>query len=118
MNILADESVDRPIVEKLREAKYSVLYVAEMQPGISDEQVLNSANHENALLLTADKDFGELHFQQRRLSLGVVLIRLSGLSPTKKSEIVLATFKKHGEELFNSFSVITTVGIRVRKTIE
>lgn len=117
MNLLADESVDRPIVEKLRGAGYSVLYVAEIEPGISDEEVLNSANEENALLLTADKDFGELDFRQRRMSLGVVLIRLSGLSAAKKSEIVLSTFKQHNKEFLNSFSVISAGGVRIRKSI-
>ncbi len=62
MNLLADESVDRQVVEKLRESGYSVLYVAELEPGISDQEVLNSANEENAVLLTADKNFGNLKF--------------------------------------------------------
>ncbi len=44
MNILADESVDQPIVNRLREDGHTVLYVAEMDPGISDEVVLHEAN--------------------------------------------------------------------------
>lgn len=59
MNFLADEGVDRQIVERLRIEGYSVLYVAQMQPGISDDVVLDLANQYNALLITADKDFGE-----------------------------------------------------------
>ena len=59
MNFLADESVDRQIVERLRQDGHLVQYVAEMEPGISDNVVLASANREAALLLTADKDFGE-----------------------------------------------------------
>ena len=60
MNILADESVDQPIVNRLREDGHTVLYVAEMDPGISDEVVLQEANNREFLLLTADIDFGEL----------------------------------------------------------
>jgi predicted nuclease of predicted toxin-antitoxin system len=55
-----------------------VLYVAEMDPGISDEKVLAAANDINALLLTTDKDFGELVYRLRRISAGVLLIRLGG----------------------------------------
>lgn len=55
MNFLADESVDRQIVERLRQDGHLVWYVAEMEPGISDDIVLASANQEAALLLTADK---------------------------------------------------------------
>lgn len=78
MNLLADENLDRQIVERLRQDGHFVWYVAEMEPGISDDIVLNLANQEEALLLTGDKDFGELVFRLRRIALGVVLIRLSG----------------------------------------
>ena len=80
MNLLTDEDIEKQIVERLREDGHEVLYVAEMEPGVSDEAVLMRANEKNALLLTADKDFGELIFHQNLLlSGGVVLLRLSGL---------------------------------------
>ncbi len=60
MNFLADENVDSPVVQRLRDDGHEVLYVAEMDPGVSDEEVLAAANDKNALLLKADKDFGEL----------------------------------------------------------
>ena len=58
MNLLADESVDQPIVTHLRQQGYHVWYVAEMEPGLSDEAVLQLANHEGAVLLTADRTWG------------------------------------------------------------
>lgn len=70
MKFLADEGVDRQIVERLRENGLSVLYVAEIEPGISDDEVLNQANRDTALLLTTDKDFGELVFRQGRVIQG------------------------------------------------
>ena len=54
MNFVADESVDRQIVDRLRQEGYLVWYVAEMEPGIADSIVLDLANREGALLLTAD----------------------------------------------------------------
>ena len=72
MNFLADESVDKPVVEALRKKGYLVGYGVEMEPGISDDVVLDLANKGKALLLTADKDFGELVFRLKRLSSGVV----------------------------------------------
>ncbi|WP_083857502.1 DUF5615 family PIN-like protein [Caldilinea aerophila] len=53
MNFLADESVDRPIVERLRREGHQVSYIAELGPGMPDDAVLNRANQETALLLTA-----------------------------------------------------------------
>ena len=59
MNFLADESVDRQIVERLRLEGHSVWYIADPDPGVSNGDVFNMANQKNAVLLTADKDFGE-----------------------------------------------------------
>jgi len=115
MNFLADESVDRQIVVRLRQDGYLVSYVAEMEPGIADEAVLDLANQEAALLLTADKDFGELVFRQRRLAPGIVLIRLAGLSPASKAEIAARGINEHVSELSQAFTVITPGAIRIRR---
>lgn len=115
MNLLADENIDKPVVDALRANGYDVGYVAEMEPGISDDRVLELANREGVLLLTADRDFGELVFHLRRASSGVVLIRLAGLSPKRKAEIVIAHFAHHFQELMGKFSVITSTGIRIRQ---
>lgn len=64
MNLLADESVDEQIVQRLRREGFDVSYVAEMEAGIPDELVLDRSNEANALLLTADKDFGEVDFSR------------------------------------------------------
>lgn len=73
MKILADEGVDRPIVERLRQNSHQVWHVAEMEAGSADEAVLDLANREGAVLLTTDKDFGELVFRQERMTKGVIL---------------------------------------------
>jgi predicted nuclease of predicted toxin-antitoxin system len=117
VNVLADESIDRQIVDRLRQDSHVVRYVAEMDPGISDDTVLDLANREGALLLTADKDFGELVFRQRRMAVGVVLVRLAGLSPTRKGEIVASAIGRHAMELPHAFAVITPGMIRVRRRI-
>ena len=88
MKLLADEGVDRPIVDQLRQAGHQVFYVAEMDPSISDERVLELANEQGALLITADKDFGELVFRLGRIHAGAVLLRLAGLAPDTKAHIV------------------------------
>jgi predicted nuclease of predicted toxin-antitoxin system len=115
MKLLADESVDRPIVERLRLDGHDVLYVAEFETGISDTEVLQRANDLSALLVTLDKDFGELVFQQTlRTSFGVVLIRLSGLTVERKAEIVSDAFRRHEADFLRSFSVITSGRVRIQ----
>lgn len=73
MNLLADEGVKRQIVTGLRQAGYEVWYIAEMDPGISDDVILAQANTNQALLMTLDKDFGELVYRQGLVHVGVIL---------------------------------------------
>lgn len=115
MNFVADESVDQPIVDRLRRDGHQVWSVAEMNPGISDDVVLDLANREGALLLTADRDFGELVFRQRLITSGVILIRLAGLSEIKKTETLAFAINKHGDELQQLFTVISPGIIRFRQ---
>lgn len=114
MNFLADESVDIQIVNRLREDGHDVLAVVEMEPGIPDDSVVTFANERNALLLTADKDFGELVFRQGRVSKGVVLVRLAGLSPNVKASVVSGVIRDRGTELLETFTVISPGMVRLR----
>jgi predicted nuclease of predicted toxin-antitoxin system len=103
MNLVADESVDQPIVARLRQDGHHVWYVAEVEPSISDDAVLDVANREAAVLLAADKDFGEMVFRQRRFTGGIILIRLAGLSSAHKASIVAVMVRQHSSELPNGF---------------
>ena len=114
MNLVADEDVDRQIVERLRQDGHEVVYVAELAPGIGDDEVLQRANDLNTPLLTTDKDFGELFFRLDRVAAGVVLVRLEGLLPATKATIVAQAIRDHETELLNAFSVITPGMIRIR----
>jgi predicted nuclease of predicted toxin-antitoxin system len=115
LKFLADENLERQIVKSLRQDGHIIWYVPEMEPGISDDEVLDLANQEGALLLTSDKDFGELVFRLGRIASGVVLIRLSGLSIISKVDIVTRAINQHTDELLLAFTVITPTNIRIRK---
>ena len=115
MKFLADESVDRQIVSRLRNDGLPVLSVMEENPGIPDDEVLNMANQEEAILITADKDFGELVFRHRRVSAGVVLIRLAGLAQEKKAELVSSAVREQGKDFRENFTVISPGLVRIRR---
>lgn len=118
MKFVADESLDFQIVKRLRQDGWDVSYIAEMAPGISDNEVLNLANNNTALLLTADSDFGELIFRQHLVSEGVILVRLAGLSADQKAKIVSSAISLHINELRNSFIVITPGHVRIRRGLQ
>ena len=117
MIFVFDESVDRQVADRLRDDGHDVYCVWEMAPGIPDEAVLDCANANDALLVTADKDFGELVFRQHRTTVGVVLIRLAGVSQATKASIVAAAMQDHGPALRGSFAVITPGLVRIRQDL-
>lgn len=114
MRLLCDEGVERQIVERLRSDGHDVAYVAEMDPGISDDEVLDRANVEGSVLVTPDKDFGELVYRLERSHHGVILLRLFGLSPDEKARTVSVAVNQHTEEILGSFVVIEPGKIRIR----
>jgi predicted nuclease of predicted toxin-antitoxin system len=117
MNFLADENIETEIVDLLRNSGYEVEFVLEMSLGIGDKEIILQANRKSSILLTSDKDFGELVFRQRLIHNGVILIRLHGTPTEKKTEIVLNFLKDYSSKISNSFSVITKSNIRIRSRI-
>jgi predicted nuclease of predicted toxin-antitoxin system len=114
LKLLADENIDASIVHALRADGHDVLYVVEMQPGVDDDQVLREAESTRSVLLTEDKDFGFLVYRQRKITSGVLLIRLAGLSNDAKAEIVRESVRKHSAKLENAFSVMSPGYMRIR----
>ena len=80
MRILADENVARDVVAWLRTTGHDVLYAAEARAGAADVDWAARAEAEQRVILTSDKDFGELVFRDRLASSGVVLLRLDDLT--------------------------------------
>ena len=115
MRFLADECIDRQIVEHLREDGHDVAYIAEMSPGIADEAVLSHSRTAASVLVTADKDFGELVFRQRQATAGVFLLRLPCLKPAMKASLVSAAVRDHAFELSGVFAVLSRSSLRIRR---
>jgi predicted nuclease of predicted toxin-antitoxin system len=114
VKIVADENVDRQIVDRLRSDGHDVC--------LSPSSILGSTTmrssgraESSAVLLTADKDFGELVFRQHSLHSGVMLIRLAGLEPEAKAQLVVAAFEKHADELNLGFAVLSKRTFRLRR---
>ena len=114
LKFLADESVEKRIVVALRE-KWKVVFVDEIMKGADDDSVLQNAEGLKTILITADKDFGELVYHGQRLHSGVVLYRLHGLPIEEKISLLTAAIDKYGNELLHSFTVVTLQNVRIRK---
>ncbi|MDZ4830309.1 MAG: DUF5615 family PIN-like protein [Phycisphaerae bacterium] len=72
------------------------------------------ARDSRAILVTCDKDFGELVFRQQRACPGVILLRLAGLERGKRSTRVVGELRAHGGELGSAFCVVSVRSVRIR----
>jgi predicted nuclease of predicted toxin-antitoxin system len=115
VSFTVDESVDKEVADRLRQDGHEVLCISEMQPGMSDDLVLSLARERGDVLVTADKDFGELVFRQKRAASGIVLVRLAGLSQAAKANLVADAIRRHGDELPRAFTVVTGSMVRIRR---
>lgn len=114
MIFVCDEGVDAVIVKGLRAVATQVVWVAEACPGAPDDKVLEAANSLGAVVVTSDKDFGELVYRLGRAHCGVLLLRLHGMAPERKAQVVLAAIDAMGAWPADGFAVLTERRLRLR----
>jgi hypothetical protein len=115
MRWLADECVSAKLVASLRANSHDVAYAMETHRSSKDRDLLKEAMQDSRLLLTEDKDFGELVFGPAPLATtGVVLMRI----PDERSHLAWprleAAIDRFGDSLFGRFLVIEEARFRIR----
>jgi len=113
MRFLADESCDFSVVRILRAAGHDVLAVADVLPRADDEIIMDRTVREGRILLTEDKDFGQLVYANAKESGGVIFIRFPGNARTTLPGVVLDLVNQMGEQLTGRFVVVQPGRIRI-----
>jgi predicted nuclease of predicted toxin-antitoxin system len=111
---LADENIEPSLVAWLRREGYEVISVRESARGATDEEVLQMAGRTDAILLTADKDFGELVFRQGRVAAGIILLRFRVSSRRDFVSLFQAHFASVIRVAPAHFVTLTNRAIRIR----
>ncbi len=114
MRWLVDECVDAALVELLRRSGHDVVYVIEIAPRATDLDVMSRAAQDQRLLLTEDKDFGDLVFRHARPVAGIVLMRIGPGQRQRKAERLMAAIERFGDTLFGRYVVIEEARFRSR----
>jgi predicted nuclease of predicted toxin-antitoxin system len=115
LKFVADENVDAAIIQALQDQGHVVVGIAADHQGAADEAVLTLARDSNSILITSDKDFGDLVYRMGQASSGVILLRLAGLPRKMKGQIVAEFIRAHATEIPGSFSVLTPGLARIRR---
>lgn len=114
MLFLADESCDAAVIRALRAAGHDVKAVAESWRGATDLAVLEAAFTEHRVLVTKDKDFGELVYTGAR-AVPVMLLRYPPAVRSRLPQAVLDVVRAFPDDLQRSFIVLTPAGPRVSR---
>lgn len=114
MRWLADECVDAGLVARLRDAGHDVIYMAEIAPAESAAGVIGRAQRDGRLLLTEDKDFGDLVFRRGRPVPGLILLRIDPTMHTLKAARLNAAIARFGDSLFGRYMIVEEGRFRSR----
>ncbi len=99
---LADENIPLEVVFKLEEKGLDIKSMSFLNPGADDTIVLDIANREKRVLITFDKDFGELIFKRKLRSSGVILLRVH---PSSVDTILYLLYKVFSRSVLIDFSI-------------
>lgn len=111
---LVDESSGKKLYNFLRQNKLDVLFVGYLFPESLDSDILEFAEKEKRILITNDKDFGELIFRLGKPTTGVIFLRLKKDTPENKQKYVLNIITNFYNKLENNFFIVTEDKVRIR----
>ena len=115
LKFLVDVGVGKGIEEYLNEKGYDTKAVRDIDPGMEDEEIIRIAVSEDRMIITMDKDFGELVYHSSIEHSGVLLLRLEDATGTEKLQVVKHILNNYANRIRNCFCVFQKDKFRIRK---
>ena len=113
MRFLVDECTGPAVALWLRRQDHYVISVYDEMRGVDDKEVIQKAYEQNCVLITNDKDFGELIFRLKKPHKGVILLRLEDERAVNKISVLQRLLEKHEKSLPGHFIVATETAVRI-----
>ncbi len=113
IKFLADVNEEKTLVDYLSKQGYDIKWVPDYNCEMLDEDLLRLANKEKRILITNDKDFGDLVFFQKKLSAGTILFRVKNQKSQEKIKLMKKLLMGYRDKLSNHYVVITKVKVRI-----
>ena len=115
MDFLANENFPLSSVRLLREAGHRVVSVIQEAPGSQDEDILKRAHTESLIILTFDRDYGELIYRHQALPpAGVVYFRFAPATPSEPAEILINVMDRADLSVIGKFTIVERGRVRQR----
>jgi len=117
LKFLVDECVGLCVAQWLKSRHADTVSILDSMSGTKDIKILEKAFAENRIIVTVDKDFGDLAFQKKLPHAGIILLRLQNESSKNRIAALERLFASHYHELQNNFIVISDAGVRVIRQV-
>lgn len=115
LRFIVDVGVGKGIEKYLTEEGYDTKAVRDIDPRIEDEEIIRTAVSENRIVITMDKDFGELVYHSSMKHSGVLLLRLEDAVGSEKLQVVKHIMKNYSDRIKSCFCVFQNDKFRIRK---
>jgi predicted nuclease of predicted toxin-antitoxin system len=115
MKIVVDVGVGKAVERWLASQNLDVVAVRDLDPGMADIAILALAAAEQRLVITMDKDFGELIVRSGQLHAGVLLLRLADADSQEKLRVVQQIFALHRNALPGNYCIYHKDKLRIRQ---
>jgi predicted nuclease of predicted toxin-antitoxin system len=112
MKFLADAHIGRGIVNYVTSLGHDILHAEVLEPRLPDSEILRLASEQERIVLTADKDFGELVFRRLFPCHGVILLRLSAPSERERLSLFIQYWPVVEQHAVGHFIVLTDKQVR------
>lgn len=97
----------------MKSEKHEVFSVFEQWRGVSDDEIIEKCQNEDYILITSDKDFGEMVFRNQKVHNGIILLRCEPNIFKKRIEVLNKLIQNYSDSLQNNFVVVTNDKVRI-----
>ena len=111
---IIDVGVGRSVEEWLKSQEFNVVIIGSINPEMKDFEIIKLANMEDGIIITMDKDFGELVFREKNKHKGILLLRLEDAMSEEKLAAIQNIIPEHLRKLKNNFSIYQNGKLRTR----
>ncbi len=114
LKFVLDVGVGNKVWEYLNTEGYDALLITMLNPNMPDSEILSIAENEERMVITMDKDFGELVYHSKKAHKGVLLLRLEDATGVEKVEVMQFIINNFKDQLEGKFCVFKNGRLRIR----
>ena len=115
LKFLVDVGVGEKVEEYLLEKRYDIKAVRSLDQRMPDQEIIRLAALEKRIVITMDKDFGELVYHSGMDHCGILLLRLEDATGSEKQQVIAQILAKYVDNMKNHFCVYQNKKFRFRK---